>query len=65
MVESGVETKRADASVKAIDVSSIDADMLDAVVRLIRLLDSPDERKALAPLITKEIVYPAFARTSR
>ena len=57
MVESGVESRKADASVKAIDVSSIDADMLDAVVRLIRLLDIPAERRALAPLITREIVY--------
>jgi AraC-like DNA-binding protein len=57
MMESGIETKKGDASVKAIDVSPVDADLLDAVVRLIRLLDTPDERKVLAPLITREIVY--------
>jgi AraC-like DNA-binding protein len=57
MVESGVETRKTDASVKAIDVSSIDANMLDAVVRLIRLVDSPEERRVLTPLITREIVY--------
>jgi AraC-like DNA-binding protein len=39
------------------DVSPIDADMLDAVVRLARLLDTPDEIKILAPLIIREIVY--------
>jgi AraC-like DNA-binding protein len=57
MMESGVEIKKGDASAKAIDVSSIDANMLDAVVRLARLLDTPDEIQILAPLIIREIVY--------
>jgi AraC-like DNA-binding protein len=57
MMESGIETKRGDASVKAMDVSSIDADLLDAVVRLARLLDTPDEIQVLAPLIIREIIY--------
>jgi AraC-like DNA-binding protein len=57
MMESGIEIKKGDASVKAMDVSSIDADMLDAVVRLARLLDTPDELQVLAPLIIREIVY--------
>ena len=60
MMESGVETKKGDASVKAIDVSSIDADLLDAVVRLVRLLDTPVERKVLAPLIIERDRLPAF-----
>jgi AraC-like DNA-binding protein len=57
MMESGTETKKGDASVKAMDVSSVDADMLDAVVRLARLLDTPGEIQILAPLIIREIVY--------
>src|SRR5499433_1982626 len=57
MMESGIEIKKGDASVKAMDVSSIDANMLDAVVRLARLLDTPDEIQILAPLIIREIVY--------
>lgn len=57
MIESGVEGKKSDANTKAIDVSSINADLLDAVVRLFRLLDAPNEMKVLAPLVTKEIVY--------
>ena len=61
MMESGVEAKKGDASVKAIDVSPIDAGMLDAVVRLVRLLDAPDERKFLAPLTIREIVYRLLA----
>jgi transcriptional regulator GlxA family with amidase domain len=35
--------------------------MLDAVVRLIRLLETPDARKILAPLIIREIVYRLLA----
>jgi len=57
MMESGIELKKDDASVKAMDVSSIDANLLDAVVRLARLLDTPDEIQVLAPLIIREIVY--------
>jgi AraC-like DNA-binding protein len=57
MMESGVKTKKGDASLKAMAVSSIDADLLDAVVRLARLWDRPDEIKVLAPLIIREIVY--------
>jgi AraC-like DNA-binding protein len=57
MMEPGIETKKCDASVKAMDVSSIDAQMLDAVVRLARLLETPDEIQVLAPLIIREIVY--------
>ena len=57
MMESGIEIKKSDASVKAMDVSPIDADLLDAVVKLARLLDTPDEIKFLAPLIIREIIY--------
>jgi len=57
LMESGVEGKKRDATVKAIDVQSIDADLLDAVVRLFRLFDTPNQVKVLAPLVTKEIIY--------
>jgi AraC-like DNA-binding protein len=57
VMESGIEVSKGDAGVKAIDVSAMDGDMLDAVVRLVRLLDTPLERKVLAPLVTREIVY--------
>jgi AraC-like DNA-binding protein len=57
MMESGVEINRSDTSVKAMDVSPIDADLLDAVVKLARLLDTPDEIGFLAPLIIREIIY--------
>ena len=55
MVEAGHPSSRAE--VKAIDVSPLDANLLDAVVRLVRLLDSPAEAPILAPLIKREIIY--------
>jgi len=57
MVEADHFSPRSHADVRAINVSSLDANLLDAVVRLVRLLDSPAEARFLAPLITREIVY--------
>jgi AraC-like DNA-binding protein len=61
MMESGIEPKKKDASLKAMDVGPTDANLLDAVVRLVRLLDAPVERKVLAPLIIREIVFRLLA----
>src|SRR5919202_3953408 len=52
MVEAGQPAPRGQAAVRAIDVSPLDAGLLDAVVRLVRLLGSPTEVRFLAPLIT-------------
>jgi AraC-like DNA-binding protein len=57
MMESGFEPKKGHMSMKAMDVSPMDANLLDAVVRLVRLLDTPVEGKVLAPLIIREIVF--------
>jgi len=57
LIESGVEIKSGSASVKAMDVSEIDADLLNAVVRAVRLLDNPGEEKMLLPSIKREIVF--------
>lgn len=57
MVEAGHPSPKNQAGVRAINVSALDADLLDAVVRLVRLVDSPTEARFLAPLITREIVY--------
>ena len=57
MMESGLKIKKGDEQIKAMDVSPIDAGLLDAVVKLARLLDTPDEIKFLAPLIIREIIY--------
>jgi AraC-like DNA-binding protein len=57
MVEADIPLPRGHGDVKAMDVSALDARLLDAVVRLVRLLDSPGEARILAPLVTREIVY--------
>jgi AraC-like DNA-binding protein len=57
MVEAGHPAPRSHSAVRAIDVSPLDADLLDTVVRLVRLLDSPTDARFLAPLIKREIVY--------
>jgi AraC-like DNA-binding protein len=57
MVEAGHVSPRSRADLRAINVSPLGASLLDAVVRLVRLLDTPAEAPFLMPLITREIVY--------
>src|SRR5205823_4499527 len=57
MVEVGHASLQYSADVRAIAVSPVDGHLLDAVVRLMRLLDSPAEARALLPLITREMIY--------
>jgi AraC-like DNA-binding protein len=56
MIESGhVSTSHTD--VRAFDVSALGLELLDAVLRLIRLLDKPSEATFLLPLIKREIIF--------
>src|SRR5712691_4839998 len=57
LVEAGHTSPRDPAEVRAIAVSPVDGHLLDAVVRLTRLLDSPVEAPVLLPLITREMIY--------
>jgi len=57
MVETGHASPRDHADVRAIAVSPLDGNLLDAFVRLVRLLDAPAEARVLLPLITREIIY--------
>tara|TARA_R110002012_G_scaffold97466_1_gene234168 strand:+ start:1316 stop:2191 length:876 start_codon:yes stop_codon:yes gene_type:complete len=41
-------------------VAQVDLGILDAMTRLVRLLDSPNDARVLAPLIQREIVYRAL-----
>ncbi len=61
MVEAGYPAPRGQSSVRAVAVSPLDAELLDAVVRLVRLLDAPADARVLAPLVTREIVYRLLA----
>lgn len=56
MTELGHTAEKKGADVKAFDVSPMDAGLLDAVVRLVRLIDTPTEARVLAPLVKREII---------
>jgi AraC-like DNA-binding protein len=57
MVESGLVEPKGDANLKAVDVSPLSAELLDAVLRLVRLIEKPNEYQVLGPFVTREIVY--------
>jgi AraC-like DNA-binding protein len=57
LVEAGHLAPHRHVAVQAIDVSPLDADLLDAAVRLVRLVDSPPNARFLMPLVMREIVY--------
>ena len=50
-----------EASVSAIAVDSLDGNLLDAIVRHVRLLDAPAEAPVLRPLIMRELIYRLLA----
>src|SRR5687767_3429104 len=60
MVESGIVHLRGNGGggeVRAVDVGALDAGLLDATLRLVRLAESPDEYRVLAPLVMRELIY--------
>ena len=60
MVETGYPAPRGQAAVTALDVSPLGMNLLDAVVRLVRLADASVEARFFAPLVTREIIYRLF-----
>jgi hypothetical protein len=54
MVEAGHLSSRNGGDVRAMDGSPLGAELLDATVRLVRLLDTPAEARVLRSLITRE-----------
>lgn len=57
MMEAARSAPRGETDMHALDVSPLDEGLLDATVRLVRLLDSPAEFRVLAPLVIREIIY--------
>lgn len=57
MVEAAHISPPRQTDVRALNVSPLDGNLLDAAVRIVRLLDSPAEALMLMPLITREIIY--------
>lgn len=45
------------ATARGLALSTASAEVLDPLLRLVRLLDSPDDLPLLAPLIEKELIY--------
>lgn len=57
LLEYESETLRREERMRAVDVSPIESDLLDAAVRLIRLTTNPVALQLLGPLITREIIF--------
>ena len=57
VVESGQPTPRDDHDGRAIFVSALEAPLLDGLLRLVKLLDAPQDIPVLAPLIRRELHY--------
>lgn len=57
MMEVGLSSSKNQPDVTAMDVSPLDLKLQDAVVRLVRLLDTPADVQVLMPLIIREIIY--------
>jgi AraC-like DNA-binding protein len=57
MVEAGQTAPPDGTNVRGMDVSALEADLLDASVRLVRLLETPEQAPVMMPLIMREIVF--------
>jgi AraC-like DNA-binding protein len=58
MVEAGLTPPRGNGSgITGIAVSALDADLLDALLRMVRLIKRPDEYRIVARLSMREIIY--------
>jgi len=57
MLETDLVAPSDDVDRLALGVSPLDANLFDAVLRLVRLVDRPHEYRVLAPLIVREIIF--------
>jgi AraC-like DNA-binding protein len=57
IVETGRPTPRDDHDGRALFVSPLEASLLDGLLRLVRLLDAPQDIPILAPLILRELYF--------
>jgi AraC-like DNA-binding protein len=57
IVEAGLPPPRDVHDGRALYVSPLDSTLLDALLRLVRLLDAPEDIPVLAPLILRELQY--------
>ncbi len=57
LTDTEIPTNSKENAKRAIFVSELEGSILDAVIRLARLMDSPEDIPILAPIFTKEILY--------
>ncbi|PEK99051.1 AraC family transcriptional regulator [Bacillus sp. AFS017336] len=57
LTETKISTNSKENAKRAIFVSQLEESILDGVIRLVRLLDSPEDIPILAPIFKKEILY--------
>ncbi|MFJ7744663.1 AraC family transcriptional regulator N-terminal domain-containing protein [Peribacillus sp. NPDC097295] len=57
LMESEAANDKEEETHRGLFVSKMNASLLDAVLRLVRLLDTPDDVSLLAPLVIREILY--------
>lgn len=57
VAEAGMSAPMGRSVVKAVGISSLDPDLLDACVRLVRLAETPAAAAVLAPMVKREIVF--------
>lgn len=59
ILDSGIIRQKSKSSgdAKAVDVSTLGVDMLDAALRLVRASKSADEYRVISPLILRELIY--------
>jgi AraC-like DNA-binding protein len=57
LLQDAERSRAANPPPEAISVSDAGDELIDAVVRLVRLLDSPRDRDVLAPLVIREILW--------
>jgi AraC-like DNA-binding protein len=50
-------TEKPGGPVRGLSVSRASAELIDAMVRLLRLVDTPDDARVLAPLVQREILW--------
>lgn len=59
ILESGIIRQKGGTAsdARAVDVSALSVDMLDAALRLVRAAESAEEYRVMAPLILRELIY--------
>jgi AraC-like DNA-binding protein len=57
LMEAGHVIHKKNTNAEATKVSPLNAELLDSLVRLIRLIEHPDEAQVLMPLIKREIIF--------